>query len=87
MKQATLRDFIQPEFRDKDPDDYEVRDDGAIVRKDRWEMGVRRIRSAIGDNRCEFEIDDAVSAVQALVSLVEHLLPPPEEDMDEEDTE
>lgn len=76
-REVTERDFRMPEFRDADPKDYEFREDGKVVRKDRWEMGIRRIRSALGDSRREFEIDDIVSAVNALVAA---LPDPPEEE-------
>ncbi|PPT90758.1 hypothetical protein XthCFBP4691_10935 [Xanthomonas theicola] len=57
-----------PEFRDADPADYEFRADGRIVRKDRWECGIHRIREALGDIvRPEFEIDEIVEAVRAIV--------------------
>lgn len=65
-----------PEFRGKDPKDYEFRDDGKVVRKDRWETGIRRIRSIIGDRRREFEIEDVINAVDALVEA----LPKPEDE-------
>lgn len=68
---VTERDFRRPEFRDADPKDYERREDGRIVRKDRWERGIRRIRSLLGDHRREFEVDDVVSAVAALGALIE----------------
>lgn len=42
-REVTIDDFIMPEFRGKDPKDYEFRDDGKIVRKDRWENGVHSI--------------------------------------------
>lgn len=67
------RDLRMPEFRHlntDDLDDYEFRDDGKIVRKDRWEMAVRSIRSALGDPRLEFEIEDVVSAVRAVVESI-----------------
>ncbi|NMW25994.1 hypothetical protein HFP05_16965 [Rhodanobacter denitrificans] len=70
-RRVTERDFRRPEFRDADPDDYEFRDDGAIVRKDRWETTVRRVRSRLGDQRREFEVDDVVAAVAALVASIE----------------
>jgi hypothetical protein len=59
-------DFRRPEFRDADPKDYEFRDDGKIVRKDRWEMGIRKIVSRLGMSRGDFEIDDVADAVSAL---------------------
>lgn len=77
-REVTERDFRMPEFRDADPKDYEFREDGKVVRKDRWEMGIRRIRSALGDQRREFEIEDVVSAVKALVATLPE--PPEEED-------
>jgi hypothetical protein len=70
MREVTERDFRMPEFRDADPKDYEFREDGKIVRKDRWETGIRRIRSALGDHRREFEIDDVIQAVKALIAAV-----------------
>lgn len=79
-RKVTERDFRMPEFRDASPDDYEFRSDGRIVRKDRWETGIHRIREAIGDDRNEFEIEDIIRAVEAVVATV-----PPRADDDEED--
>lgn len=76
-REVTERDFRKPEFYDAKPEDYEFRSDGAVVRKDRWENGIHRIRQALGDRRREFEIDDIVKAVFALVSTIPE---PPEED-------
>ncbi|MBG6287708.1 hypothetical protein I5I61_09655 [Pseudomonas nitroreducens] len=59
MRQATERDFRKPEFMDASVEDYEVRDDGVCVRKDRWEMGVRRLASMVGCSR-DFEIPDVL---------------------------
>jgi hypothetical protein len=78
---VTERDFRAPQFRDADPADYEFRDDGAIVRKDRWEVAVRRIRGLVGDQRREFEVADVIAAVAALVAAIEE---PPEE-LEEDD--
>ncbi|MGN6235012.1 hypothetical protein [Dyella sp.] len=77
---VTERDFRRPEFYNADPADYEFRDDGAIVRKDRWEMAVRRIRYLVGDERREFEVADVIAAVAALVATIEEQ---PEEPEDE----
>lgn len=79
-RKVTERDFRMPEFRDENPDDYEFRPDGKIVRKDRWERGIHSIRDALGDYRREFEITDIVEAVRALVATVP---PPPENDVEE----
>jgi hypothetical protein len=55
---VTERDFRQPEFRDANPEDYERRSDGRIVRKDRWETTVRAIASKFGvDARDGFECE------------------------------
>ena len=68
MRAAKLEDFMLPQFRDKDPADYEVRDDGVCVRKDRWEMAIQRIRGLVGiGSRTEWEIADIVAAVEKLV--------------------
>lgn len=67
---VTERDLRMPEFRDANVEDLEFREDGKIVRKDRWERGIRSIRYALGDNRAEFEIEDIVAAVRALVASV-----------------
>ena len=66
-KQVTEQDFRMPEFRDANPEDYEFRKDGVIVRKDRWENGMISIANALGfDIRGGFEIDDVVNHVRAM---------------------
>lgn len=70
---VTEQDFRQPQFRDAKPEDYERRDDGAIVRKDRWETTVRKIASEFGvDARQGFEcetllvwVDDFIERAKA----------------------
>lgn len=62
---VTERDFRMPEFVHAKVEDYEFRDDGKVVRKDRWEMGIRRIASILRLGR-EWEISDVVKAVDAL---------------------
>jgi hypothetical protein len=66
-REVTERDFRAPEFREADPADYEFRDDGAIVRKDRWERGIRSIRAIIDPGRGEFEIHELVATVERIV--------------------
>ena len=67
-RQVTENDFRQFQFRDAKPEDYEFRDDGALVRKDRWETGMRAIASAMGyDAREGFEVDLLVFSVEQLV--------------------
>jgi hypothetical protein len=84
-REVTERDFRMPEFAHAKLEDYEFRDDGKVVRKDRWEQGVRKIHFAlIEDGRVDFEIDEVVEAVRALVverdrlqaAAVAHLFPP-----------
>lgn len=59
------QDLRHPDFARGEPDDYEFRDDGKIVRKDRWEMGIRSIASALRMH--SWEISEVVEAVEALV--------------------
>ncbi|MDF2692594.1 MAG: hypothetical protein K0S65_977 [Labilithrix sp.] len=47
-------------------DETETRGDGKVVRKDRWEAGIRRIAGILVGARVEFEIDDIVERVRAL---------------------
>lgn len=75
------RDLRMPEFRDANLEDLEFRDDGKVVRKDRWETGIRKIRDALGDHRRNFEISDVVQAVNALVATFPDL--PDEADDDD----
>lgn len=77
-KEVTERDIRVPEFRDAKLEDLEFRGDGKVVRKDRWETGIHRIRMALGDRRREFEIDDVCQAVEALIASIP--LPPEEDD-------
>jgi hypothetical protein len=64
---VTEMDFRIPEFRDANPEDYEFRHDGKIVRKDRWEKALREIASLTGiDVRNGFEIDEVVDRVRQL---------------------
>ena len=48
-------------------DEFEIRADGCRVRKDRWQIGMRRIVALLWGNRHEFEVDDVVEAVQKLI--------------------
>ena len=68
MRKVTERDLRMPEFQDANLEDLEFRSDGKIVRKDRWEMAIQRIRELVGINAREFEIPDVVAAVRALVA-------------------
>ena len=67
---VTERDVRIPQFQDADLSDLEFREDGNVVRKDRWEMALRRIKWVVGDNRRDFDVLDVVEAVEWLVTLV-----------------
>ena len=71
-RKVTLEDFIMPEYRGKNPDDYEFRGDGKIVRKDRWVTGIHRIHTLLVDAEImpdspEFEIGEVVKTVELLM--------------------
>ncbi len=70
LPEAKLAHFLKPEFVGKNPKNYEVRDDGVVVRKDRWERGIRSIYYSLREvglvPKDDFEIQDAVDAVKAL---------------------
>lgn len=61
-------DFRMLEYRGKDPEDYEFRTDGILVRKDRWEVAVKRIADIVDMDISSFEIDDVITAVENLKS-------------------
>jgi len=64
LRKATNDDFIKPEFVGKNPCDYEVQADGKVVRIDRWENAVHRIRDLVGiPNGSDWEIEDVIRAV------------------------
>ena len=58
----------QPVQKPVQEPEWEVRADGKRVRKDRWQIGIRRIVALIWGNRREFEIDEVVEAVRGLAS-------------------
>ena len=65
-RKVTEQDFRMPEFRGADPNDYEFRGDGKIVRKDRWETGIRKIASIVFHPRHDFEIENVVEEVRTV---------------------
>ena len=71
---VTIEDFIKDEFKGKDPNDYEFRGDGKIVRKDRWEAGIHNIHNLLVSygvlkNHDEFEIEEIFKSVEGLLAL------------------
>lgn len=72
-------DLRMPEFRGAKLEDYEWRDDGKIVRKDRWETGMRRIAFELGFHGREgFEIDDVINKVRRLAQSADEKPEPSE---------
>lgn len=69
MKAVTEEDIRMPEFIGASLEDLEFRADGKIVRKDRWEQGIRRIAGHIGWSRREFEIDDLIDRIISLIPV------------------
>lgn len=63
-------DFRKPEFLYADPEDFEFRRDGKIVRKDRWERGIRKIAARITNDAREFEINNLVDVVEWLLGKI-----------------
>lgn len=66
-REVKERDIRMPEFKDAKLEDLEFRDDGAIVRKDRWERTVRNIACTLIGSRSKFECEDIERAVLDLV--------------------
>jgi hypothetical protein len=50
-------------------DDYETRDDGQRVRKDRWKTGIQNIVTILKGSRSGFEIDEVVEMVRKLAEF------------------
>ncbi len=65
-RQVTEKDFRMPEFIDAKPEDYEFREDGKLVRKDRWYRAVISIASIVGISVREFEIEDVIESVRKI---------------------
>jgi len=65
-REVTERDFRKPEFIDANPEDYEIREDGKVARKDRWQTGFRNVASIVVGARAKYEIEDVVRAVDRL---------------------
>ena len=66
MREVTEQDLRAPQFHEGDPDQYEFRDDGKVVRKDRFVQGMRDISAIIFGARHKYEISEVVQAVHRL---------------------
>lgn len=65
-REVMEKDLRDPAFREGDISEYEFRADGKIVRKDRFERGMRDIASIIFGPRHGYEVDEVVAAVHRL---------------------
>lgn len=74
-REVTERDLRAAEYSDGKPDEYEFRSDGKIVRKDRFQGGMRDIAAIVFGYGHDYEIADVVKAIHRLqgVRLVETL--------------
>jgi hypothetical protein len=61
MREVTEDDLRMPEFRGVNLDQLEFREDGAIVRKDRWETAVRRVANLVAEYDREFDVQNTTS--------------------------
>jgi hypothetical protein len=68
-REVTEKDLRAPEFRQGGPEEYEFRDDGKIVRKDRFKCGMQSIAAIIFGARYEYEIPEVVAAVHKLKGI------------------
>jgi len=69
QRPVTERDFRKEEFKDANIEDYEFRDDGKIVRKDRFQVGIFTIASILGFK--DFEVEEVVQKVREMRDLNE----------------
>ena len=67
-KIVTEFDFRKPEFMHSKVEDYEFREDGKIVRKDRFRRAIFDIVSILGMDSFDFETIDVTNAVYGLVN-------------------
>ena len=71
---VTEKDFRKDEFINANPEDYEFREDGEIVRKDRWEMGIRRIAHLL-DMGNAWDITDVIQRVDDFINKPTEYMP------------
>jgi len=74
-REVMERDLRAPAYREGKPDEYEFRSDGAIVRKDRFQTGMRDVAAIIFGCGHDYEIAEVIKAVHRLqgIRLVEVL--------------
>lgn len=66
MREVTEQDLRAPQYREGEPDEYEFRNDGKIVRKDRFVRGMQDIAAILFGARHQYEIAEVVAAVHRL---------------------
>ncbi len=66
MREVTEKDFRKPEFIDAKVEDYEFRDDGKLVRKDRFQTTVFKIASIL--RLRDFECQEVIDEVDSLLN-------------------
>lgn len=69
MRVVTEQDLRAPQYREGKPDEYEFRDDGKIVRKDRFVRGMQDIAAILFGARHQYEIAEVVAAVHRLAGV------------------
>lgn len=68
QRQVTEQDFRRPEFHNAKVEDYEIRSDGKVVRKDRWQTAINTIAYIVGmSSRQGFEVEDVILATRNAV--------------------
>lgn len=74
-REVIERDLRAPAYREGNPDEYEFRSDGKIVRKDRFQSGMRDIAAIVFGCGHDYEIADVIKAIHRLqgVRFVETL--------------
>jgi len=65
-REVTERDLRAAEYSDGRPDEYEFRSDGKIVRKDRFQRGMRDIAAIVFGCGHDYEIVDVIKAIHSL---------------------
>jgi hypothetical protein len=73
-REVTEQDFRKEEYLNAKPEDYEFREDGALVRKDRFEVGIKTIAVRLGFR--DFEISEILEKIDELITIknqIEHI--------------
>lgn len=63
---VTERDLRAPEFADCEPEDMELLDDGRIVRRDRWQSGLKNMLDLLGVTDEDAGMNEAIDRIRDL---------------------